>query len=38
MATYDQIREDSNPSMDEAKEEEVISNLVAKINSRVSTM
>ena len=34
MATYDQIREDSNPSMDEAKEEEVISNLVAKINSR----
>jgi hypothetical protein len=34
MATYDQIREDSNPSMDEAKEEEVISNLVAQINSR----
>jgi hypothetical protein len=34
MATYDQIREDSNPSMDEAKDEEVISNLVAKINSR----
>ena len=34
MATYDQIREDTNPSMDEAKEEEVISNLVAKINSR----
>lgn len=34
MATYDQVREDSNPSMDEAKEEEVISNLVAKINSR----
>ena len=34
MATYDQVRQDSNPSMDEAKEEEVISNLVAKINSR----
>ena len=34
MATYDQIREDTNPSMDEAKEEEAISNLVAKINSR----
>ena len=34
MATYDQVREDSNPSMNEAKEEEVISNLVAKINSR----
>ena len=34
MATYDQVREDSNPSMDEAKDEEVISNLVAKINSR----
>jgi len=34
MATYDQIREDSNPSMDEAKEEEVISSLVAQINSR----
>ena len=34
MATYDQIREDSNPSMDEAKDEEVISNLVAQINSR----
>ena len=34
MATYDQVREDSNPSMDEAKEEEVISNLVAQINSR----
>ena len=34
MATYDQIIEDSNPSMDEAKEEEVISNLVAQINSR----
>jgi len=34
MATYDQIRQDSNPSMDEAKEEEAISNLVAKINSR----
>ena len=34
MATYDQVRQDSNPSMDEAKEEEAISNLVAKINSR----
>ena len=34
MATYDQVREDSNPSMDEAKDEEVISNLVAQINSR----
>ena len=34
MATYDQVRQDSNPSMDEAKDEEVISNLVAKINSR----
>jgi len=34
MATYDQIREDTNPSMDEAKEDEVISNLVAQINSR----
>ena len=34
MATYDQIREDTNPSMDEAKEDETISNLVAKINSR----
>ena len=34
MATYDQIREDTNPSMDEAKENEVISNLVAQINSR----
>ncbi len=33
MATYDQVRQDSNPSMDEAKDEEVISNLVAKINS-----
>jgi len=34
MATYDQIREDTNPVMDEAKEDETISNLVAKINSR----
>ena len=34
MATYDQIREDTNTSMDEAKEDEVISNLVAQINSR----
>ena len=34
MATYDQIREDTNPSMDEAKEDEVISNLVSQINSR----
>jgi len=34
MATYDQVRQDLNPSMDEAKEEEAISNLVAKINSR----
>jgi len=34
MATYDQVREDSNPSMDEAKDEEVISNLIAQINSR----
>ena len=34
MATYDQIREDVNPSMDEAKEDEVISNLVTQINSR----
>tara|TARA_E500000305_G_scaffold111494_1_gene124707 strand:+ start:21 stop:2222 length:2202 start_codon:yes stop_codon:yes gene_type:complete len=34
MATYDQIREDTNPSMDEAKEDETISNLVTKINSR----
>src|SRR5210317_383371 len=34
MATYDQVREDSNPSMDDAKDEEVISNLVAQINSR----
>ena len=34
MATYDQIREDTNSTMDEAKENETISNLVAKINSR----
>ena len=34
MATYDQIREDSNSSMNESKEEEKISALVSQINSR----
>jgi len=34
MATYDQIREDVNSSMDDAKDEEKVSALVAQIKSR----